>query len=191
MYRGIRVGRVEELEKKRFICSECGAEYYLQAWKAVCPKCKSEYTLTFVEEREERRKILTAREWASILIIAYMVYSFLTPSGVTLFSYLSNLFPQLSLLIYLIPLLAALFLYLGTDGGIILSITLGALSIVYGIFSLPTYGILSLVTIIPPILWIIGSLLFYSYMRSIREHQEKVEDARELEEYSGWAGEED
>ena len=178
------------MEKKRFVCSECGAEYYLQAWKAVCPSCKSEYTLTLVEEREEGRRVFTAREWASILMAGYVLYSFATPPGATLVSYLADTLQQISFLIYLAPLLVALFLYLGTDGGVILSIILGVSAVAYGVLAVMTYGAFAIVSIILAILWIVGALLFHSYMKGVRKHQERVEDARELREYSGWAGEE-
>jgi len=176
------------LEKKHFICSECGAEYYLQAWKAVCPSCKSEYTLTLVEEVHEARKILTAREYASLLLVIYGVYGLAFP-GSTVVSYLAGVVPQAQVIIYSIPLLVALFLYLGTDGGVAAAVVLGVASLIHGLATLPSSGLSSAVSSTIAAIWIVGAVHFYRYMSRKRRHHEKIEDARELPEYTGWGKE--
>ncbi len=176
------------MEKKHFICSECGAEYYLQAWKAVCPSCKSEYTLTLVEEVQETRRILTAREYAALLLAVYTFYGLAVPN-VTLVSYLANIIPQAQILIYSTPLLVALFLYLGTDGGVIAAVVLGVTSFIFDMISLPSSGVFSAISSVMALAWIVGTVIFYHYMSRKRKHHEKVEDSRELPEYTGWGGE--
>jgi len=174
------------LEKKRFVCSSCGAEFYLQAWKAVCPSCKSAYTLEHVEEPREARRILTAREYASLLLLVYAAYSYFAPREATLLTYLADVVPVY--LAYMLPLLVSLFLFLGTDGGVFASIALGAAEILYGLLNLSRLGLFAVPSISLSALWIVGAILFYQHVRGVRRHQEEVKDVRELREYSGWAG---
>ncbi|MDJ0270924.1 MAG: hydrogenase maturation nickel metallochaperone HypA [Aigarchaeota archaeon] len=177
------------MERHRFVCSECGAEYYLQAWKAVCPNCQSEYTLTLVETPREGRKIFTAREYGALLIIGYTLLSFFLPSTPTLINLITSLMPIPEVAIYFLFLLLALFLFLGTTGGVWAAMVIGVIGAAYGAASIPVNGLTATIPTALASLWFVGALLFHRHSQAIRAHQEKMEDARNMPEYSGWGSE--
>ncbi len=177
------------MERHRFVCSECGAEYYLQAWKAVCPNCQSEYTLTLVETPREGRKIFTAREYGVLLIIGYTFFSFLTPSSPTLINLMISFTLIPEVVAYILFLLLALFLFLGTTGGVWAAMVVGVAGTAYGVASIPIHGFAAIIPTALASLWFLGALLFHKHSQAIRAHQEKMEDARNMPEYSGWGSE--
>ncbi|MEM4449270.1 MAG: hypothetical protein QXQ33_00395 [Nitrososphaerota archaeon] len=65
------------MKKYLFKCRECGHEFRLQAWKAVCPNCEKSYSLVKVVEPARSLRI-RPRIFISILLLIYAAYSIIT-----------------------------------------------------------------------------------------------------------------
>jgi len=107
------------LKKYLFKCKECGQEFRLQAWRAVCPNCEKSYSLIRVVETPRVPKI-RPRIFVTLLLLVYAGY---------LITNLSST-PDLPLLYYyplmIITIGAAIFALSGSFPSNMLSIVLGA-----------------------------------------------------------------
>jgi DNA-directed RNA polymerase subunit RPC12/RpoP len=107
------------LKKYLFKCKECGQEFRLQAWRAVCPNCEKSYTLVRVVETPRVPKI-RPRIFVTLLLVVYAGYLVVNLSSA----------PDLPLLYYypliIITIGAAIFALSGSFPSNMLSIVLGA-----------------------------------------------------------------
>lgn len=169
------------MEKHRFVCSNCGAEYWLQAWKAVCPKCMQEFTLE-LRELKYSSGVVKSNKISAAFMAGYAVYGLLTPGQGTLFDHLG--FVPSPLLAGLI-LLAALLVYSGSE-----PITYAAAVVGFSAAFLhllqPTFT--GFAGIILGLGSALTALTYLRHMRQHRKHIDKEADARTMPEYSGWAG---
>jgi len=107
------------LKKYLFKCKECGQEFKLQAWRAVCPNCEKSYTLVRVVETLRVPKI-KPRIFVTLLLMVYAGYLVINLSSA----------PDLPFLYYY-PLIiviigVAIFALSGSFPSNMLSIVLGA-----------------------------------------------------------------
>jgi len=107
------------LKKYLFKCKECGQEFRLQAWRAVCPNCEKSYSLIRVVETPRVPKI-RPRMFVTLLLLVYAGYLIINLSTT----------PDLPLLYYyplmIITIGSAIFALSGSFTSNMLSIVLGA-----------------------------------------------------------------
>lgn len=65
------------MKKYLFKCRECGNEFRLQAWRAVCPNCEKSYSLVRVVEPRSTLKV-RPRILVSFILLLYAGYSIIT-----------------------------------------------------------------------------------------------------------------
>lgn len=110
------------MEKHLFKCSSCGYEIYLQAWKAVCPRCERGYTLVRVIEPTREPRIRPRFAGAGLLLL-YLALTIIAPGATAV-----SVAPPI--LIQILLAAAAVFLLTGSLPSIILasSIAIGILA---------------------------------------------------------------
>jgi len=167
------------MKRYLFICNECGAQYWLQSWKAVCPSCKAEFTL--MEVKQEGPKKPYTNLFAGVLIASYLAYAFMVHEMKTAFTLLYLLSP----LPYVLFLLLALFVAVGNEPALWTSIIVAAVTTVFHLFS---FTFLDLIAVILNAAAASSSLHYLLFLRKLREHVSDEPDPRSMPEYSGWAG---
>ncbi len=100
------------LKKYLFKCKECGQEFRLQAWRAICPNCEKSYSLIKVVEQPRIPKV-RPRIFVTLLLLAYAGYSIIN------FSLMQDL-PDIIIIIG-----AAIFALSGSFPSNVLSMILG------------------------------------------------------------------
>ncbi len=106
--------------KYLFKCKECGHEFKLQAWKAICPNCEKNYSLVKIAEKPSS-PIIRPRYIVTILLLIYAGYSFFNISLITTL-------PVIYLYLYQAFIIgAAIFALSGSLPSNILSIIMGVL----------------------------------------------------------------
>ncbi len=160
---------------------ECGAEYWLQSWKAVCPTCKAEFTLeqkvTGEEEPRGRKALVSA-----LLLAGYALYTLASPKTAGLSTVLPFI-PAIALAA--LTLVLALLVYLGAEPGLWASILYGPVSVVALASNLQP---LSLLQAGMGVGITVSSALYLVGLRKFKSRLSQPDDARSMPEYSGWAG---
>ncbi len=160
---------------------ECGAEYWLQSWKAVCPTCKAEFTLeqkvTGEEEPRGRKALVSA-----LLLAGYALYTLASPKTAGLSTVLPFI-PAIALAA--LTLVLALLVYLGAEPGLWTSILYGPVSVVALASNLQP---LSLLQAGMGVGITVSSALYLVGLRKFKSRLSQPDDARSMPEYSGWAG---
>lgn len=106
--------------KYLFKCKDCGHEFRLQAWKAICPNCEKSYSLVKIAEKPSRPRI-RPRYIVTILLLIYASYSILNTGAITTL-------PIIYLYLYQAFIIgAAIFALSGSLPSNILSIIMGVL----------------------------------------------------------------
>ncbi|MEM4302605.1 MAG: hypothetical protein QXQ70_01770 [Candidatus Caldarchaeum sp.] len=169
------------MKRHRFVCSECGAEYWLQAWKAVCPSCQAEFTL---EQRPEERSKQHARGnmFTLLAMSGYVLFSLLAPGGISVYS----IVPWAPIpVLQALTLVLALLSYAGSEPALWLSAVFGASAVLFHVFNPSAFSIIGIAV---GATVVIASVSFIQNVRRLRRHDSTEADARTMPEYSGWAG---
>jgi len=163
------------------VCVECGAEYWLQSWKAVCPRCKAEFTLeqrgTGEDEPRGRKALVSA-----LLLTGYALYTLASPKTAGLNTVLPFI-PATALAA--LTLVLALLVYLGAEPGLWASILYGPASLMALALDLQPLALLQAgmgvgITV--------SSALYLAGLRKFKSRLSQPDNARSMPEYSGWAG---
>ncbi|MEM1987038.1 MAG: hypothetical protein QW362_01430 [Candidatus Caldarchaeum sp.] len=167
------------MEKHRFVCSSCRAEYWLQAWKAVCPNCMQEFTLE-LKDIKHSRGVVGSNKVSALALAAYVVYGLALPAHQSLLNYVQYL--PVSLTAFLM-LLLALFVYSGSEPAVWAGVLTGfAASLVHA----QTFSPLGIFGVVMAFAWSSSALIYINHMRKLRKHTDREPDARSMPEYSGW-----
>jgi hypothetical protein len=163
------------------VCVECGAEYWIQSWKAVCPTCKAEFTLeqraTGDEEPRGRKALVSA-----LLLAGYALYTLASPKTAGL----STVLPFIpAAVLAALTLVLALFVYLGAEPGLWASTLYGPASLMALLSSLEPLALLQAGV---GVAITVSSALYLVGLRKFKSRLSQPVDARSMPEYSGWAG---
>ncbi|MEM4352955.1 MAG: hypothetical protein QXV68_04990, partial [Candidatus Caldarchaeum sp.] len=169
------------MEKHRFVCSNCGAEYWLQAWKAVCPNCMQEFTLE-LREVKQYKGVVKSNKVSALALAAYAVYALALPATKSLLNYF-DIVPT-SLTAFLM-LLMALLAYLGSEPAAWAGVLTGLAA---GLIHIQTFSPPGLVGAVLAFVWTSTALIYLNHMRRLRKHIDREPNARTMPEYSGWGG---
>ncbi len=170
------------MERHRFVCTKCGAEYVLQAWKAVCPSCKSEFTLEKVAEKEGKVGRRTA-DYTAFLLLAYLLYGILLSDHPTIFQAIAHHTPIPTPIAYALFVILALLVYVAAEPALMISSAVGVAALIIGLLGITAIGPLALIPAALGGAWAVSSTV--SWMRLRRRH-ERIGEGR-LREFSGWA----
>jgi hypothetical protein len=173
------------MERHKFVCSKCGAEYMLQAWKAVCPSCKSEFTLEKVVEEGGKAGRRPA-DITAILLLAYTLYGILLPSHPTIFQAISYHTPFPATLAYALMIILALLVYVAAEPALWVSPAVGVAALIIGLLGIPVNGPLALIPAAMGGAWAVSSTM--AGLKMWRRHAHGRNREERLKEFSGWAG---
>ncbi|MEM4495042.1 MAG: hypothetical protein QXE96_04505 [Candidatus Caldarchaeum sp.] len=164
------------MKRYPFVCTNCGAEYMLQAWKAVCPNCGAEYTLEAKPEKPLKSSAAPQIIGAAALF-GYVVSSFFLPD---VFSVLG---PGLAPFAMGAAVLLALLMLTGSYIFIGAALTLSLATMAYHFLGSSVDALPGLVL---AAVTAAGSGIALSRIRLHGRRKAKETDARAMPEYSGW-----
>jgi|LJSS01.1.fsa_nt_gb DNA-directed RNA polymerase subunit RPC12/RpoP len=164
------------MKRYPFVCTNCGAEYMLQAWKAVCPNCGAEFTLEAKPEKPLKSSAAPQIIGAAALF-GYVVSSFFFPSVFSVFG--QGLAPVAMGGMALLALLMLTGSYIFIGAALLLSLA----TLVYHFLWLSAEGLPGLFLAAATAA---GSGIALSRIRLHGRRKAKEMDARAMPEYSGW-----
>ncbi|MEM2095998.1 MAG: hypothetical protein QXX19_07765 [Candidatus Caldarchaeum sp.] len=167
------------MEKHRFVCSSCGAEYWLQAWKAVCPSCMQEFTLE-LKEVKYYKGVVKSNKVSALALAAYAVYGLALPATKSLLNYVDSVPASLTAFLML---LLALLVFSGSEPAVWAGVLTGfAACLVHA----QTFDPLGFFGVVMAFAWTSTALIYVNHMRKLRKHIDREPNARTMPEYSGW-----
>ncbi len=170
------------MERHCFICSSCGAEFWLQAWKSICPSCKSEYTLVRREVKQPTKWVLNSHFIAAFTIAIYVLYSIVFPQSFSLYLYLQ---PSPPIILQALTFVLAVFVFSGSLPALVASVAFGTALV---ILHLPRMVVGDIFGALAGAFIVVSSLTYIRYLHAVKKHISKDVDAKSMPEYSGWAG---
>ncbi|MDW8084414.1 MAG: hypothetical protein RMI49_04370 [Candidatus Caldarchaeum sp.] len=164
------------MKRYLFVCSNCGARYRLQAWKAECPNCGAEFTLKQSDEKP-LAKTTKLQVFSGLMLLAYVPYSLFFPNLFTAVPGLPLAFFQVLLMI------VAAFSMAGSVPFLVTSLIVGAAASVFHALNMTPESIVGLS--IGMMILSMSAVALYRVSRFSRQKLHDV-DARSMPEYSGW-----